>query len=102
MDVLLRIARPHMSVFTQVDKVHATYFPNAEAIFAEKVKLLHATQDVAFYGYELTDRIEQESFACDVLSFATHEDHNTTDIGFNAFTYWRQDEQIGSEFIVCE
>jgi UDP-N-acetylmuramoyl-tripeptide--D-alanyl-D-alanine ligase len=102
MDELISLVKPHLWILTWVDKVHAAYFPNAEAIFDEKVKLLEATRDVAFYWFPLQSLIENHPIEVDLLSFALHEDQNDTDIGFNAYKLRRDDEKIGSSFIVCE
>lgn len=40
MDYLLSITKPHMSIFTGIDKVHAVYFEDMDALLAEKMKLL--------------------------------------------------------------
>jgi UDP-N-acetylmuramyl pentapeptide synthase len=102
MDELLAIAVPDIAIFTGVDLVHAVYFPTPKDIFVEKVKLIDAARDVVFYGASLSSYIENHITNADMLSFAFHEDQNDTDIGFNAYVYWRVDEQIGSEFIVCQ
>lgn len=102
MSELVSIAKPHLWILTWVDKVHAAYFSNAEAIFNEKIKLLDATRDVAFYWFSLHALIENHSLSSDVLSFTLHEDQNDTDIWFNAYRLRREDESVGSEFIVCE
>lgn len=102
MEELLRIAVPDIAVFTSVDLVHAAYFPTPEAIFTEKVKLLDATHDVVFYAATLQQYFEHHPLGGDVLSFALHEDENDTDIGFNAYQYRRINEELWSEFIVCE
>ncbi len=101
MDILLSLATPDISVFTSVDLVHAAYFASPEDIFTEKVKLIAAARDVAFYGASLDTRFESMDHT-DILSFALHEDQNDTNIWFNAYTYRRVDESVGSEFIVCE
>jgi UDP-N-acetylmuramyl pentapeptide synthase len=80
MQELTSIVKPDIGILTGVDKVHATYFPDASAIFDEKVQLLDATRDVVFYGYPLHELIENRQFTADVLSFALHEDENETDI----------------------
>lgn len=104
MDELLAIARPDISILTAVDRVHAVYFPSADHIFTEKVKLIDAARDVAFYASSLEEYVHNRDSYIDrdLLSFALHEDENTTDIWFNAYMYRRIDEHMGSEFIVCE
>lgn len=102
MDELLAITKPHMWILTGIDTVHAAYFPTPQDIFTEKVKLLDATSDIVFYAASLHTYFEDHYLEGDVLSFALHEDENETDIGFNAYAYWRVDETVWSEFIVCE
>ena len=80
MSELVNIVQPHCGILTGIDKVHAEYFPTAEAIFDEKIKLLEATLDVAFYGYALQSRIENHPLTADLLSFALHEDENDANI----------------------
>lgn len=101
MDILLSIAVPDIAIFTSVDLVHAAYFSSPDDIFTEKVKLIATARDVTFYAYELSSRMESLSQG-DMLSFALHEDQNATDVWFNAYSYRRNDEQIWTEFIVCE
>jgi hypothetical protein len=56
--------------------------------------LLDATRDIVFYAASLHPYFEHHPLLGDVLSFALHEDENETDIGFNAYTYWRVDETL--------
>lgn len=44
MDTLLSIARPHVSVVTNVESVHLENFPSANELIAEKEKLVRGTQ----------------------------------------------------------
>ena len=48
MDFLLSIAKPHISVFTKLDKIHLEYFDSENGIADEKIKLLYKTKNKAF------------------------------------------------------
>lgn len=102
MDILVKIARPHIAILTGIDIVHASYFTSPEDIFREKVKLLYSARDLVLWAYPLATYFTDQTFTSDVLSFALHEDENETDIWFNSYTQWRVDEAFGSDFIVCQ
>jgi len=48
MDRLLSITKPHMSIFTVLDLVHAHQLHDGDTILTEKMKLLQATKEVIF------------------------------------------------------
>jgi len=48
MDFLLSIAKPHISIFTKLDKIHLEYFDSENGIADEKIKLLYKTKNKAF------------------------------------------------------
>jgi len=48
MDYLLKIAKPDISIFTKLDKVHGAYFESPDEIWDEKFKLLQKTKKTVF------------------------------------------------------
>lgn len=99
MQQLLAIAVPHLAILTGIDAVHAAYFPDKEAIFDEKVQLLDAATEVAFWSVDLSTYMQWHTFHRDVLSFSLHE-WQEADISFDRYGYRRIDEVIGSQWLL--
>lgn len=52
MDVLLDIAKPHIWIFTRVDKVHAQFFWSPDDIAQEKFKMIENSKEAVFLNID--------------------------------------------------
>ena len=77
MDYLLSIARPHIGIFTGIDKVHAAYFEDMDQLLEEKMKLLLNTKELVLTpeqaGYT---RTTLEHIEIDQLTYALRDDEH--------------------------
>lgn len=61
MDFLLTIAKPDITIFTKLDKVHSEYFGSIEAIWNEKFKLVYAAKKQVYLNFQDSFCIENAS-----------------------------------------
>jgi len=68
MEFLVKIAKPHIGVFTAIDAVHSEQFGDPSKIANEEVKMIKNTLEVAFlnendgYAMQLKDMIKIDKF----------------------------------------
>lgn len=85
MDVLLAVARPHVSIVTNVESVHLEHFKDFNALATEKGKLALATQEggVVILNYDtFATRLMAERASVRTLSFGLNAkaDFSASDI----------------------
>jgi UDP-N-acetylmuramyl pentapeptide synthase len=68
MEFLIKIAKPHIGVFTAIDAVHSEQFGNPAEIAKEEVKMIKNTLEIAFlnesdmYAMNLKNNIKIDGF----------------------------------------
>jgi UDP-N-acetylmuramyl pentapeptide synthase len=80
MSFLISIAKPHITIHTQIDAVHSLQFGSPEEIAAEEFLLLENTRDVVIVNRD-DGYLESHPphIVCDCISYsATRQNTNTT------------------------
>ena len=81
MEFLIKIAKPHIGVFTAIDAVHSEQFGNPAEIAKEEIKMIKNTLEIAFlnesdiYAMNLKDHIKIDNFV-----YQTQWDESNADI----------------------
>ena len=102
MDYLLSIAKPHVGIFTGIDKVHAEYFEDLDQLLEEKMKLLLHTKELVLTperaGYT---RQTLEQVEIDQLTYALHDDEHA-DIYFTNHTLEQNKNTVIARFSLMQ
>lgn len=98
MDYLLSIVKPHISIFTGLDKVHAAYFETIDQILEEKMKLIQQSKEIVFLPVQ-AGYVEEYThpLSIDVLTYAL-TDTESADVGFADHRLGMEDEIVYAEF----
>ncbi len=75
MDIELSIVRPHIALFTMIDKVHAMQMGSMEVILAQKAKLLKAAKEVICVPLEMQEMLQQHlaHYKGDMMTYSFDE-----------------------------
>ncbi len=99
MEFLVKIAKPHIGVFTAIDAVHSEQFGDPSKIAEEEVKMIKNTLEVAFlnendpYAMQLKDMIK-----IDTLLYQTQWHKSNWDIRFENEKFKFEKWKIKTEF----
>lgn len=94
MEFLLKIAKPHIWVFTAIDSVHSEQFGNPAEIAKEEVKMIQNTSEMGFlnandaYALQLKEKIK-----IDYLSYQTQGHEIVADVKFEKEKFFLEDMQ---------
>ena len=71
MDILLKVAKPDIAIFTKLDFIHLEFFKNIEEIWFEKFKLIHSAKKKVYLNYrDSYARAQFEKIKKDKLYFS--------------------------------
>lgn len=84
MEFLLKIAKPHIGVFTAIDAVHSEQFGNPNEIAKEEVKMIQNTREIAFLNENDIYAIQlKEMLDIDTITYQTEGHESKADIQIN-------------------
>ncbi|MEF2175818.1 MAG: Mur ligase family protein, partial [Candidatus Absconditabacteria bacterium] len=99
MDFLLSIAKPNISIFTKIDKVHCMNFGSPDVTATEKFKLMENAKDVVILNYD--DSYARSGYSkinVDKFFYSTQPEGKNVDIDFQDATLIEDNGRIYSKF----
>ncbi|MFA5747847.1 MAG: Mur ligase family protein [Candidatus Absconditabacterales bacterium] len=93
MEFLLKIANPHIGIFTAIDSVHSQQFGDPAQIAKEEIKMIKNTLEIAFlnendaYAMQLIHQINIDYFTYQTLGHESKADISFSDIHFQSDGY---------------
>ncbi|MCF7835463.1 hypothetical protein K9M48_05485 [Candidatus Gracilibacteria bacterium] len=99
MEFLIKIAKPHMGVFTAIDAVHSEQFGDPAEIAKEEIKMIKNTLEIAFlnesdtYAMQLKDQILIDKFI-----YQTQGHESKSDIRFENEKFSFENHKVGAQF----